>query len=278
MRVLVLIIKSIIYISEQITGRLFRVEQLLTRLLPALLPPEELIRLIRNHYDRSYQDVGGHLPETSYQWTLERWEEDVFTHHKMTSGTILVLGAGVGRESIALAQRGCLVMGLDINRESLCVASQRTMVEGTRPLFAQADFLAMPIGPARVDYIFMSGIMYSSIPGRRARQAWLRGLRILLKDGGLVALNFLIAWEKETRMQRLTHALNRWLVTLPGTNASYQRGDTCAQSHFLHAFASEEEIRLEFDETGATIENYAGMKDLPCSHGLRNGLNALSWP
>ncbi len=268
MRALILIIKTIIYISERITGLLFRVEQLLTRLLPALLPPEELIRLIRNHYDRSYQDVGGHLPETSYQWKLESWEEDVLTHHRITSGTILVLGAGVGRESIALTQRGCLVVGLDINRESLCVASQQTMAKGIRPLFAQADFLAMPIGPARVDYIFMSGIMYSSIPGRQARQDWLRSLRILVKDGGLVVLNFLITREKETRMQRLTHALNRWLVTLPGTNASYQRGDTCAQSHFLHAFADEEEIQLELDETGATIDQLR----------WHDGFAVLSWP
>jgi ubiquinone/menaquinone biosynthesis C-methylase UbiE len=267
-RVLVLIIKSIIYISEQITGLLFRVEQLLTRLLPALLPPEELIRLIRNHYDRSYQDVGRHLPETSYQWTLERWEEDVLTHHKMTSGTILVLGAGVGRESIALAQRGCLVVGLDINRESLCVASQHAMAKGVRLLVAQADFLAIPIGLARVDYVFMSGIMYSSIPGRQQRQAWLRSLHTRMNEHGLVVLNFLIAREMETRTHRLIHRLNRWLTRLPGTNQSYQLGDTCSQSHFLHAFVDEEEIRSELRDAGATVDQL----------GWHDGFAVLSWP
>jgi len=71
-----------------------------------LLPPKELTRLIRNHYDDSYRNVAAHLPETCFKWTLENWEEDMLARHKMTSGTILVLGGGVGRESIALAQRG----------------------------------------------------------------------------------------------------------------------------------------------------------------------------
>lgn len=65
-----------------------------------MLPPKELSRLIRNHYDYSYQDVAARHPETCYKWTLESWEEDVIVRHKMTSGTVLVLGAGVGRESI----------------------------------------------------------------------------------------------------------------------------------------------------------------------------------
>jgi ubiquinone/menaquinone biosynthesis C-methylase UbiE len=210
--------------------------------------------LIRNHYDRSYQDVGGRLPETSYKWTLESWEEDVLARHKMTSGTILVLGAGVGRESIALAQRGFLIVGLDINRESLCVASQQAMAKGMRLLLAQADFLAIPIGLARVDYVFMSGIMYSSIPGRQQRQAWVRSLRTCMNEQGLVVLNFLIAREMKTRTHRFIHRLNRWLTKLPGANQSYQFGDTCSQSHFLHAFVDEEEIRSELRDAGATVD------------------------
>jgi 2-polyprenyl-3-methyl-5-hydroxy-6-metoxy-1,4-benzoquinol methylase len=227
-----------------------------------------MTRLIRSHYDRSYQDVAARLPETCYKWTLENWEEDVLACHKMTSGTILVLGAGVGRESIVLAQRGFLVVGLDINRESLCVASQQAMAKGLRLLFAQADFLAIPIGLAQVDYVFMSGIMYSSIPGRQQRQAWLRSLRTCMNEQGLVVLNFLIAREMETRTHRFVHRLNRWLTTLPGANQSYQLGDTCSHSHFLHAFVDEEEIRSELRDAGATIDHLR----------WHDGCAVLSWP
>ena len=233
-----------------------------------MLPPKELTRLIRNHYDRSYQDVAARLPETYYKWTLESWEEDVLACHKMTSGSILVLGAGVGRESIALAQRGFLVVGLDINRESLCVGSQQAMAKSLRLLFAQADFLAIPIGLARVDYVLMSGIMYSSIPGRQQRQAWLRSLRTCMNEQGLIVLNFLIAREMETRTHRFIHRLNCWLTRLPGANQSYQLGDTCSQSHFLHAFVDEEEIRSELCDAGANVDHLH----------WHEGCAVLSWP
>jgi hypothetical protein len=267
-RLLAHIVIVLVGMCEKMTGLLFRVQQLLTGILPVLLSPKEMISLIRNHYDDSYQDVAASHSETCYKWTLESWEEDVIVRHKMTSGTILVLGAGVGRESVALAQRGFFVVGLDINRESLCVASQQSAVNGLRPLFAQADFLAIPIGLVRVNYVFMSGIMYSSIPGRQRRQAWLRSLRPCLREQGLIVLNFLIAREMETRMHRLIHRLNRWLTTLPGANQSYQLGDTCSQSHFLHAFVDEEEIRSELRDAGATVDHLS----------WHEGYAVVSWP
>ena len=258
----------LIRLCEQFAGILFRIQQLLTGILPALLPPKEMTELIRAHYNRSYHDVAAHVPETWYNWTLESWEADVLAGHQMTAGTILVLGAGVGRESIALAQRGFSVVGLDINREGLHVAARQAMAKHLRPLFTQADFLALPISPGRVDYVFMSGIMYSSIPGRLQRQAWLRSLRPCLNTEGLLVLNFLIAREIETRTHRLIDRLNRWLTTLPGTNQSYQLGDTCSQNHFLHAFVDEKELRSELRETGASV------------HQLHwhEGYAVLSWP
>ena len=261
-------ITVLIRLCEQLAGILFRVQQLLTGILPALLSPREMTEMIRAHYDRSYHDLAAREPETWYKWTLESWETDVLAGHQMKTGTILVLGAGVGRESIALAERGFSLVGLDINREGLHVAARQARAKHLRPLFAQADFLALPIGPGRVDYVFMSGIMYSSIPGRPQRQAWLRSLRPCLKNQGLLVLNFLIAREIDSRTHRLIHRLNRWLTTLPGTNQSYQLGDTCSQNHFLHAFVDEEEIRSELLETGARV------------HQLHwhEGYAVLTWP
>ena len=268
MRLFARFITILARICGKIAGLVFRIQQLLTEILPAMLPPKELTRLIRNHYDDSYQDMEACHPETYYKWTLESWEEDVIVRHKMTSGSILVLGAGVGRESIALAQRGFLVVGLDINRKSLCVASQQAMVRNLHLFAVQADFQAIPIGPDRVDYVFMSGIMYSSIPGRQQRQSWVRSLRACMNEHGLVVLNFLVGRGIGTRTHRLIHSLNRWLMTLPGANRSYQLGDTFSQSHFLHAFVDEEEIRSELRDAGATVDQL----------DWQEGFAVLSWP
>jgi SAM-dependent methyltransferase len=252
MRVLVVFIRLLTACVDRLLGRLAQLQMLLYGLLPALLPPEELTRMIRVHYNRSYRNVETWSLADTCQWTLATWEQDVLAHHMGDLGTIVVLGAGYGRESIALAQRGYRVIGLDTNREGLLVAARRA-ADGARASFVQADFLALPTLPSRADYIFMSGVMYSSVPGKQRRQDWVRSLRSHLKQGGKIVLNFVVAREPETRTHRFIHALNRWLLLLPGSNKMYQPGDFCSQGHFMHAFASEYEVRSELTGAGARV-------------------------
>ena len=81
-------------------------------------------------------------------------------------GKILVLGTGIGRESIALAKRGLHVVGLDISHAALRMAAQITRTAGVPIAFVQANFLALPAHPAQFDYILLPSIMYSSILSR----------------------------------------------------------------------------------------------------------------
>jgi hypothetical protein len=101
--------------------------------------------------------------------------------------------------------------------------------------------------------LFLSGIMYSSVPGQHTRQAWLRLLSAHLKTGGLALVNFYIDRTKQPGPPRLAHRLASWLAGLPGANAAFQPGDLLSNDHFLHVFFSEEELRSELTETGATI-------------------------
>jgi hypothetical protein len=104
-----------------------------------------------------------------------------------------------------------------------------------------------------MDYLVLSGIMYSSVPGRHARQAWLRNLSTHLRAGGVAMVSFLIDRTRKSDLPQLTYRLSSWLAGLPGANAAYQPGDQLSSGHFLHAFLSEEELRSEMTETGATI-------------------------
>ena len=247
---------AIQYISKgckRIGGALFRLTQLLDAVLPALFSPTQLSKLIHVHYEDSYRHASGRYSSEAYGTRLLEWEEDVLARHKIVSGITLVLGAGVGRESIELARRGLHVIGLDISRDALHLAALTARETSTPVIFVQANFYNIPSLPARVDYIFLSGIMYSSIPGRQARQAWLRKLRTHLKPGGLAILNYYIDRATEPRPDRPAHRFNSWLANLPGANPSYQPGDLVSQEHFLHAFLNEEELRSELTETGATV-------------------------
>lgn len=253
MRILILCIRIFDGISTRIITFLFRIQQLLTGVLPAVASPDELTRYLQAHYGHTYHNAPAQYPEYSPIWALEPWEEDVVAHQMSRPGTVLVLGTGVGRESIAIAQRGYRVVGLELHFDALHWAIQRATARGASVCFVQASFLAIPVRVGSVDYILLPSVMYSAIPGKRQRQTWLRNIRTSLKPQGRAILNFMVDREPETTTQRLTLALARHIMKLPGANKSYQPGDTCHQSHFLHIFRTKEELRSEVTETGATI-------------------------
>lgn len=235
-------------------GSIFEeVALLLTGMLPALLPPAALTALIRTHYDRSYDDTYTRFATGPQEWRLEQWEEEVLACHRILSGTLLVLGTGIGRESIVLAKRGFHVIGLDISRSALRIGSQIARTAEVPVTFVQADFLILPAHRARLDYILLPSIMYSSIPSRSWRQTWLRQLTFLLSPGGLAVLQFLIDADPSSKRKRVSETINRWLMTLPGANRLYQPGDTCPHGHFLHAFHSEQELRQELSDSGVIV-------------------------
>jgi ubiquinone/menaquinone biosynthesis C-methylase UbiE len=250
---LALIVMRLAEAAYWIGGAFERAALLLTGTLPALLPPATLTTLIRAHYDRCYDDTSTRFINDSQEWPLEPWEAEVLARHYIQPGKLLVLGTGIGRESIAFAKRGFRVIGLDISRSALRVGACVAHRAGVPVTFVQADFLTLPAHPAGFDYILLPSIMYSSIPNRSRRQAWLRQLMTLLKPTGLAALQFLIDFDPASNRTRAVETINRWLMTLPGANRLYQPGDTCPQGHFLHAFQDEQELRQELSETGLVV-------------------------
>jgi 2-polyprenyl-3-methyl-5-hydroxy-6-metoxy-1,4-benzoquinol methylase len=253
MRLLGLLIIYLSRICARIGFLAYEITEFLNSLMPALLSADELTRLIRVHYEGMYRNAAVQYTADILEWGLEPWEEEVVVRYKIASGTSMVLGAGVGRESIALAQRGLRVIGLDINHDALSLAVRTALSKSVVVAFVQANFLALPIVPRQMDYLFLSGIMYSSVPGRQARQAWLKNLSTHMKIGGVTVVSFLIDRNRKSYSSRLAHRLNIWVARLPGANAAYQRGDQFSGGHFLHAFLNEAELRSELTETGATI-------------------------
>jgi SAM-dependent methyltransferase len=249
----VLTVRLLIRLVERVASLVSSFQMLLYGLLPVLLPPEELTGLVRSYYGHSYEKLTKRFAADTHTWTLEHWEEGVVARHMTRPGTVVVLGSGLGRESIALAQRGHQVIAVDTNLDGLQMANRRAAEQNVEVTFVQADFQRLPLIPSSVDYVFMSGVMYSAIPGRRLRQACVRHFRETKGKDGTVILNFILSHELQTRTHRAIHHLNRWLMRLPGSNHAYQLGDVCSHGHFMHAFVDEAEIRSELMESGATI-------------------------
>lgn len=130
MHILILCIRIFDSISTRIITFLFRIQQLLTGILPAIASSEELTRLLQAHYGHTYHHAPSQYPEYSPLWALEPWKQDVLTHHMSSPGTVLVLGTGVGRESIGIAQHGHRVVGLELHLMPCTGPSSRRMHVG----------------------------------------------------------------------------------------------------------------------------------------------------
>jgi SAM-dependent methyltransferase len=249
------------HILHQIGYCFSRLGDLLQGLLPALLPPAELSRLTREQYLPDYAsqhsdaiDPATLCPEDE---TLDVWEREVLERHGLRAGRMLVMGAGTGRESIGIARRGISVVGIDSSLDALRLARRLAGLQRVPARFHQGDYLALPYAAGSFDYALLSATMYSAIPGRAWRQAWLREIARILVPGGLAMLSFLPARSGTSRLQALCSRVNRALVRLPGANRAYQPGDDCTTIHFLHTFQDEEEIRGELAGAGAIIRELA---------------------
>jgi ubiquinone/menaquinone biosynthesis C-methylase UbiE len=229
-----------------------RLSNVANGLLPALLPPAQLSALTREHYAPLYSAAALRLLDVE-DFRLLRWESEVLNRYGITSGLMLILGSGCGREAILVARKGLTVVGVDTNLPALRKSLQLATTLGLRPCFHQADFLQLPYAPASFDYVFLGSTMYSSIPGSQRRRTWLADLCRLARPNGLVILSFCPAETPVSRRASFCAHVNQWLVKLRGANKSYEPGDDCAQGHFLHAFQTEDEIRRELSGAGAVI-------------------------
>lgn len=237
---------------ELLASTLYHLASLFSGLLPALLSPAELSTRIIQNYQTVYEkeplvyDIGDE--------TLEPWEITVVERHQIQSGSMLVMGSGWGREAIALARRGLTVVGIDTSLVAIKAAQRRAIEASVPARFHQASFLAPPYMPQCFDYILLASSMYSTIPTRSGRQAWLRALRRQLKPGGHVILSFALESYPRTGLKTVRTGLSLAVSKLPGTNHDYQPGDECLAGHFMHLFQTEEELRTELAGAGAVIK------------------------
>ena len=238
----------------QAVGILFsRFSDLFNGLLPALFSPPELTRLIQKHYARLYSDGFVKEPQSFIDY-FEGWEVEVLERFQISSGRMLVLGSGLGRESIQIARNGVSVVGVEINPTAVQIAHQMARTMGLSARFLQADFLQLPNRSGCFDFVLLGTRMYSAIPGRLQRLTFLTDFSRLLRPNGLAILSFYRKQAEMSRLKTICGRLNGLLATLPGANMAYQPGDECDGEHFLHRFQDEEEIRRELSDAGGFIQ------------------------
>ncbi|GIJ52287.1 hypothetical protein Val02_91730 [Virgisporangium aliadipatigenens] len=194
------------------------------------------------------------------------WEERVLAEYFPRGGTLLVTGAGGGREVVALSERGYRVLGFECNRELVTVGRallDRLDRRGAALCETPRDLAPTVDGSA--DGVIVGWGSYMLIPDRERRVAFLRGLRDPLVPDAPLLMSFFTREPREWRA-RLVAAAAR--VTRRGRRV--ELGDDLAPN-FVHRFTGPE-IESELRDGGFRPVVYRAEGSGPYDSGFAVGL------
>jgi SAM-dependent methyltransferase len=150
---------------------------------------------------------------------------------------ILEVGAGTGRDSLALAERGADVWTLDYSDQSLGLIRQ---VAGDRVRIVCADALALPFQNESFDIVFHQGLLEHF----RQPLALLAENHRVLRPGGCLLVDVPQRYHYYTLLKHALMAVDRWFA---GWETEFSAG----------------ELRGLMQEAGFSVEGFYGENLFP---------------
>jgi hypothetical protein len=182
------------------------------------------------------------------------WERRAVDHHFPVTGPVVVVGAGAGREVLALAERGHPVTGFECN--PVLVEAGRDLLRRTGSSGAALHWLARgaaPTGPGPYAAAVVGWSAYMLMPGRASRVAFLAGLHGVLPRDAPVLLSFASRTAGERRPALLAAVANP--VRRVRRRPPVELGDDLAPN-YLHRFTGAE-IAAELADGGYRLRHFA---------------------
>ncbi len=222
-------------------------------------------------YDRRYRN-----PELNYMHSVE----DEFLLKELTSGVVLDIGCGTGRQSILLAKNGFKTIGIDISKEMIEIARAKAAEEK----IANVDFViatteSLPLKTGCADSAISIFGALNHIPGyMRAFEEIAR----TLKPGGACIFTVVNRWNLNWWVKCFFMLKWKWLLTAICTN---EHSEGIVWTHYYSAG----ELKRLFREhnfnirTGALLLFFLpkfGYSDKPLSawkKGFARIENKLRW-
>jgi SAM-dependent methyltransferase len=118
---------------------------------------------------------------------------------------VLEVGAGTGRDSLALARRGAHVVTIDYSDESLRLIRG---VAGSEVDIVCGDALALPFADSSFDVVFHQGLLEHF----RQPLDLLRENRRVLRSGGHLLVDVPQRWHYYTLLKHALMVMNRWFA------------------------------------------------------------------
>jgi hypothetical protein len=166
------------------------IEACLVGLWLGALTTEELYATVNEGYARSKIARENYHGEEWNQSGLFTWEETALTNHFGGCERLLLIGAGGGREVLALRRLGYRVDGFEPDPDLVVVANEVLRAEGYESSVHPVPYDEFPNTGKTYDGLIIGWSAYMHIPGRRRRIARLRQLRAQARAQGPILLSF----------------------------------------------------------------------------------------
>lgn len=219
--------------------------------------------------DEAYYATGGSYVDDEHNARgLFPWEEAALAEGFEGCRRVAVLGAGGGREVLALHRRGLSVEGFECNPRLVAHAAGFLARAGCPAAVRALARDAAPAPETPYDGVIVGWSAYMLVPGRAHRIAWLRALRAVVRPGGPLLLSF---FTREgdgpyfRTVARVANALRRLRRAPPA-----EPGDAL-DPNFVHAF-TRDEIAAEMAAGGFALRRFAPQGPGPRDSGWAVGV------
>jgi SAM-dependent methyltransferase len=118
------------------------------------------------------------------------WERGLFADHIREGDRVLAVGAGTGRDVLALIEAGHDVTALDIAPGALQILAERASKLGAEVKIIPGSIATVALPEAAFDVILFSWFCYGYLPGAPERRAALERSRWALRPGGRVLISY----------------------------------------------------------------------------------------
>lgn len=180
------------------------------------------------------------------------WEVHALASHFPATGVLRLVGAGGGREVLALLERGFAVEPFECNPALLESANLLLAAAGTGTRVSPVARDRAPEVSTACDGIIVGWSAYMLIGGRSQRIAFLHALRQSVAPGTPLLLSFFTREDAERRLRLVANVANA--IRTLRRRAPVELGDDLA-TIFVHRF-TEHEIRDELADAGFRLAAY----------------------
>lgn len=150
----------------------------------------------------------GHADLDRTYSTGGRLAREVLSEGPIAGRRVMEVGAGSGRDLLALARAGAVGVVLDYSPASLGLVRRQAREQGVPVLLVQADALRMPFRDGAFDVVFHQGLLEHF----RDPMPLLRENARVTARGGRVIVDVPQTFHPYTLMKQILIALNRWFA------------------------------------------------------------------